>query len=320
MKEPTYRQALIQAWNAVWRNKVLWIFGLLSVFLGQLGFSDVFGKVWSISEFGMKDKALFLLPKLSLNMTGDVWSLLGIILLGGICVSIVILIIFLGVTSQGALIANAAEWFKSNKHQKAAKSWKYGLSRFWHILWVNVFRKLALVLLLVVFGLALSYFLGSQALGSSFLFAVSLVLLLLLSLFVSILSIYALCYVVIEGKGIGGAIKKSWQLFSRHILVSLEVGVVLLLLNFVLLAIIAASAFVAFLPATFIWLIAGATNIVALAAAGFLLGMFLWLVFLGFIAGFFNAYTTSAWAFLFMKMHKEGINSRVIHFFKHIFK
>lgn len=320
MKEPTYRQALAQAWNAVWHNKVLWIFGLLSVFLGQLGFSDVFGKVWTLSELGMREKALILLPKFSLNMSGDVWSLLGIILLGGIGVSIVILIIFLGATSQGALIASAAEWFKSGKHQKAAKSWKHGLTHFWNILWVNVLRKIALVLLLLVFGLGLKYFLDSQAAGSSFLFAVSLVLLLLLSLFVSTLAVYALCYVVIDGKGMGSAIKKSWRLFTRHILVSLEVGVVLLLLNFVLLAVITVSAFVAFLPATFIWLIAGATNTVALAAVGFVLGMFLWLVFLGFIAGFFNAYTTSAWTFLFLSMHIQGVSSRMIHFFKHLFR
>ena len=319
MKEPTYRQALVQAWHAVWRNKVLWIFGLLSVFLGQLGFSDVFGKIWSLSEFGVREKALIFLPKFDLNISGDLWSMLGIILLGGICVSVIVLVIFLGATSQGALIASAAEWFKSNKHQPAAKSWKYGLLHFWNILWVNVLRKIALVLLLAVFGLALKYFLDSQAVGSSFLFAVSLVLLLFLSLFVSTLSIYALCYIVVEGKGITNAIKKAWSLFSRHILVSFEVGLVLTLLNFVLLAVIAASAFVAFLPSTFIWLIAGATNMVALAAAGFVLGLFLWLVFLGFIAGIFNAYTTSAWTYLFMSMHTEGVTSRTVRFFRHLF-
>lgn len=319
MKEPTFRQALVQAWIAVWHNKVLWIFGLLSVFLGQLGFSDVFGKVWSLSELGTSEKAWILLPKFNLNFSGDIWNLLGIILVGGIGVSVVVLIIFLGTTSQGALIANAAEWFKSGNHQRAAKSWRYGLLHFWNILWVNVFRKIALVLLMAAFGLVLKYFLDSRAVGSSFFFAVSLVFLLIASLFFSILSIYALCYVVVEGRGLANAVKKSWSLFVRHVLVSLEVGVVLLFLNFVLMAAIAVGVFVAFLPATLIWLIAGATNIVALAAVGFVLGLFLWLVFLGFIAGIFNAYTTSAWTYLFMSMHTEGITSRVVRFFRHWF-
>lgn len=319
MKEPTFRQALVQAWTAVWHNKVLWIFGLLSVFLGQLGFSDVFGKVWSLTDFGMRDKAMILLPKLSLDMSGNIWSMLGVILLGGIGVSIVVLILFLSVASQGALIANAAEWFRTGKHQRTAKSWRYGLLHFWNVLGVNVLRKISLILLLAAFGLVLKYFLASHVISSSFLFAISMVLLLVLSLFISILTIYALCYSVIDGKGLFSSLKKSWILFSHHMLVSLEVGAVLLLLNLVLFAAITAGAFISFLPATLIWLVAGATNTVALAAAGFVLGLFLWLVFLGFIAGIFNAYTTSAWTYLFMSMHTNGVTSRTLQFFRHLF-
>jgi len=90
-----------------------------------------------------------------------------------------------------------------------------------------------------------------------------------------------------------------------------------MLLNFLLIAAIMAAGFVAFLPALLIWVAAGLTNTIVLAAIGFSLGIFLWLIFIVLIAGFFNAYTTSAWVFLFIKMHKEGIPSRLIHFFKH---
>ena len=92
-----------------------------------------------------------------------------------------------------------------------------------------------------------------------------------------------------------------------------------MLLNFLLVVVILAGAFVAFLPAMLIWIAAGITNTVVLAAVGFSLGVFLLLVFIVLVAGFFNAFTTSAWVFLYMKMHKEGISSRTIHFFKHLF-
>jgi hypothetical protein len=92
-----------------------------------------------------------------------------------------------------------------------------------------------------------------------------------------------------------------------------------MLLNILLVVAIGIAGFVAFLPAMLIWIAAGITNTVVLAAVGFSVGVFLWVVLIVLIAGFFNAYTTSAWVFLYMKMHKEGIPSRMIHLFKHFF-
>ena len=225
----------------------------------------------------------------------------------------------MAVTSQGALISYAAQWFKTKKHQKLSGPWNHSLKHFWNILFINILRKVLLVALLVAIGFALNKLIYSETLPQGFVFAVSLVVALFVALFVSIISIYALCALVVDGKGLVSAIKKSWAIFSEHLLVSLEVGVVLMLLNFVLALVVLTGAFVAFLPAMLIWIAAGITSTVVLAAVGFALGVFLLLVFIILVAGFFNAFTTSAWVFLYMKMHKEGISSRTIHFFKHLF-
>jgi hypothetical protein len=75
MKEPTYRQTLAQAWNLVWHHKVLWILGLLSVFLGQLGFSDMFGRVWSFFDSSLSQEGFALLPIIKLNIYGGAWEM-----------------------------------------------------------------------------------------------------------------------------------------------------------------------------------------------------------------------------------------------------
>ena len=319
MKEPTYRQTLAHAWDVVWHNKTLWILGLFAALLGQFGFSDIFGKIWSMTDISATGGWNFLLPTIKLNFPGDVWSTLGIFWISIICVSILAFLVFLAVTSQGALISYAADWFKSKKHQKFSKPWGRSLKHFWSIFLINLLRKVLLVLSLALFGLTLNYFIFSQNLPQGFVLALSLVVILFLSLFVSIISVYALCALVIDGKGARAAVAKAWDVFSHHTLVSLEVGIILMLLNILLVVAIAAGAFLAFLPAILIWLAAGLTNTIVLAAIGFYLGIFLWLAFIILIAGFFNAFTTSAWVFLFMKMHKEGINSRIVHFFKHMF-
>ncbi|TSC83923.1 MAG: Uncharacterized protein G01um101413_726 [Parcubacteria group bacterium Gr01-1014_13] len=319
MKEPTYRQTLSHAWDVVWHNKSLWVLGLFSVLLGQFGFSDIFGKIWSMTDVSASGQWNFLWPTFKLNWSGDIWSTLGVVWLVGIFLSLVIFFIFLAVTSQGALISYAADWFKSKKHQKLSKPWGRSLKHFWSIFLINVIRKVLLVLSLAVFGVTLNYFIFSQNLPQGFVLALSLVVILFLSLFISIISIYTLCSLVIDGKGVRAATAKAWNIFSEHTLVSLEVGFLLMLLNCLLVIAIAVGAFFAFLPAILFWLAAGITNTLVLASLGFGLGVFLWLVFIVIIAGFFNAYTTSAWVFLFMKMHKEGIASRLIHFFKHMF-
>ncbi len=319
MKEPTYRQTLSHAWDVVWHNKSLWILGLFSVLLGQFGFSDIFGRIWSMSDVAATGEWNFLLPTIKLNWSGDVSGTLGIVWLAGICLSIVIFLIFVAATSQGALISYAADWFKTKKHQVLAKPWNRSLKYFWHILAVNILRNVFVGLSLAVFAMVLGRFLYSQSLPQGLLFAFSLVLVVFVTLFISILSIYSLCALVVDGNGLRSAIAKAWEVLSRHILVSLEVGILLALLNLLLVVAVVVAGFFAFIPAILILLVAGFTNAVVLAGFGFSLGIFLWLVFTVIIAGFFNAYTTSAWVFLYMKMHKEGIPSRMIRFFKHFF-
>lgn len=320
MKEPTYRQTLGYAWEAVWHNKILWILGLLSVFLGQLGFSDIFGKVWSMFDASsLAGDNISILSTFHVSIPVGIWNILGIVWLAIICISIGVMVIFLAVTSQGALILYAAEWFKTRKHKELDKSWHNSIKHFWSIFLVNLVRQLVLLAFLVAFVFVSKYFFNSESWVQGFIFALLAVLALVISLFLSVFSVYTLCYVVLDGKGLAISIKKAWTLLHNHFLVSLEVGVALMLLNLLLVAVIIGGSFFAFLPAAFIWIAAGISNSVSLAVVGLIFGIFLVSLFIALVAGLFNAFTTSAWVFLFIKMHKEGISSRLVHYAKHMF-
>lgn len=320
MKEPTYRQTLGYAWEAVWHNKILWVFGLLSVFLGQLGFSDIFGKIWSVLDASsLAGDNISILSTFHISIPVGVWNILGIVWLIIICVSIAVMVVFLAVTSQGALISYSADWFKTHKHKEIDKSWHNSVKHFWNILLINLVRQAILLGLLVGFVFVAKYFFSSQSWLQGLLFALASFLALFVSLFLSVFSVYTLCYLVLDGKGLVKSIKKAWLLLSDHFLVSLEVGVVLMLLNLLLVAVIIGGSFFAFLPTAFIWIAAGISNSVSLAVLGLIFGIFLVLLFIVLVAGLFNAFTTSAWVFLFIKMHKEGISSRLVHYVKHMF-
>jgi hypothetical protein len=319
MKEPTYSQAIAHAWKAVWKNHILWIFGLFAIFLGQFGFSDILGKMWSLSEGGWGDNAWSFMGYLSGWSDGGVWSVIGIIWAAGIVVCFLFAAIFLSATSQGALISYTSEWYKNNGYDNVAKSWKKGLANFWRILGINIGRKIVLFVLIIGLGWTVKYLFLSGKIWENFVYAILMSVMLLVALFVSVISIYTTCYSVLDGKGLWSALKKSFALFGEHVFVSLEVGVLLMLMNFVLLAVIAAGSFLAFIPSLLVWLVAGLTNYTALITIGLFIGMALWIIFVAMAAAMFNAFTTSVWVYLFLKMHKEGIASRLFHWIKNLF-
>ncbi|EKD43155.1 MAG: hypothetical protein ACD_72C00426G0001 [uncultured bacterium] len=103
-------------------------------------------------------------------------------------------------------------------------------------------------------------------------------------------------------------------------MVSLELGVVLMLLTVVLVGILIYGSFIAFIPALLLWLLAGLSGWKILVSFGLVVGIFCYTVFILLVAGLFNSFVTCAWMYLFMKMHHEGISSRVIHFLKKLFR
>ncbi|MFA5062328.1 MAG: hypothetical protein WC526_04240 [Patescibacteria group bacterium] len=312
MREPTYRQAFVQAWHAVWHNKILWIFGLLSIFLGQFGFSSFIGQFGTLATSGLNQGIQTLFPQYLITLPTGLWGVLGIVLVFLIMAALFVFVAFLAVTSQGALIYFASEWFKGNKVITIAKAWKKGLQNFWEILAISIVRQVLLLFFIILLGVIFNYFFSSNTFVSGLLIALVIFAVLFIALFISMIAIYAACYAVVDGKGFFSAIKKSWNLFHRHMLVSLEAGVLLMLMNFILVALVFITSFLAFLPSILIWLVAGITNYTALIAAGFFVGIGLWFVLLAALGAFFNAYTVSAWVYLFQKMHKEGIVSRLI--------
>ncbi len=50
MREPSYSEAISKAWHLVWHNKVLWVFGLLSLVLGQFGLNNFIGQLFALGS------------------------------------------------------------------------------------------------------------------------------------------------------------------------------------------------------------------------------------------------------------------------------
>ena len=230
-----------------------------------------------------------------------------------------VLVLLLSVLSQGSLIIAAKELFKNKKEIKTSQVWNQSVRSFWPLFLINLIRECIFIFLTTFLG-AMVYFLNSGHAINYFFIGLIIVVGTLLALIVSSVAIYTACYVVIDHEEILKALKKGWQLFSEHLLVSLELSLLLLLMNFVALVAIFIGSTLVFIPSVVIWIVAGFTGNFVLMMIGQFLGMFLFALMMILVAAILNAYTISAWTYLFLKMHHQGVVSRLIHFAKAIVK
>lgn len=317
MSEPTYRQTLLHAWQLVWHHKILWIFGLLSVLLGQFGLDNFIGQLALLGS----GQTLFL-PRIQgflvapfFKGTAALWSIWLLIIVMGMLA----LFALMTVTAQGALIAAAGNWFKIKRSPNVSKVWHTGVAHFWQLLLVNIIKRvLFLMLLLVLYRVV-----ANLSALESFAYQAMLVILFSVGTFcaliISATSIYASGYIVIERENVLTAFIHGWELLRRHFLASLELSIILLLIDVALITLIAMGAVWFFVPSFILTMVAGFTGWSGLVSIGIGLSMIFLLIFLALLGAFYNAFITSAWIYIFMKMHREGVRSRILHWIGALF-
>ncbi|MBD3311054.1 MAG: hypothetical protein GF349_00975 [Candidatus Magasanikbacteria bacterium] len=321
MKEPLYSTALKESLNLAWNHKLLWLFGIFATLLGQMGILDILIKTGKAgSTFALYPNWL-VLPKFiiksliqAINNGSEVLWVICLIL---IIVGLIIFFVFLAVVSQGAIIHSAAKYIKSrsNKMPDVGQAWHVGVEHFWRLFFINLLKKAIIILMAVMVGWAtLSVLNSGQGVDVLVFFAIFLIAS-FIGFVLSFWSIYAAAYVVVEEFGLWKAIKSSWKLFTDHWLVSIEVALIILALNFILALIVLLGFFVLFFPTLVIWFISVMTVNIVLYNIGMFIGLVLFTGFIILLGSFFTVYTTTVWTYLFMKMHKKGIVSRILHTF-----
>ncbi len=320
MHEPTFRQALFSSWQLVSRKKSLWIFGLLSALLGQWGLSDFVGAFYREASNGFAPWRMNMLINLVQAWN---WHRVSVILLVlwllGILLLLVASIIFVAVCSRGALIAYAIHWYKKESVLPLHEAWNKGVKIFYPLLIVTVVGRGLQLILMGLFSFVALRLIDSNFFGQEFLILFVATISLFLVLVVEAISIFTSGYLLLENKNIQRSFFKGWNLFSHHLMVSLELGIVLMFFTVIFLGVVIYGSFAAFLPSLAMWVIAGITGFNTLIAFGMYSGMVLYCVLVLVSAGIFNAFVTCSWMYIFMKMHHEGVASRVVHFLKNIF-
>lgn len=322
MPKSIYRESIKEAWKLVKKNTTLWLLGLLSaLFAGSFGLTNYFSQLITIMGSNANSNGplitRFNWPELGASgLYSTIWA----IWLIGIMLVLLGAVIFISVVAKTSLLIAIADFYKKKTEPKLSKIWNAGLKFFWRIFAIEAIRKVILFAIVILFGLVWYYFPFYKSSVNLIISIIALIFSAIIGWVVSAVTIFTAGYTVIDNKSPSNAIKKAWQLFHGHLLVSFEISAILTLIDLALVAIFAALISYAFIPSIFIWIIAGVFSSPFIAILGTLVGLFITIIVIALFGAIYNTFYTSVWMHMFMKMHHEGILSRLIHHIGGFFK
>lgn len=310
----TYRQILLQAIKIAWEKPLFWFFGFFLALLGAGNELELFS-----GSYGFGGQGVFLAVFQGFGAS-DLFSPAGIqgltrsifihpayififAFLFLLFFAIAMLIIWLTIVSQSAIIGNAIASSK-NKEFTFSQAFGLGINNFWPVLFINLILKGVVVALVVLIGFAaLIDIIGK--IGFIILFDL-FVFLMVASSFLARLST---CGVILKGWRLKDSVFGAIDLIKKNWLIFIEITIILFLIT------ITANGFLSFLISNFIYQVLSKFYWSKIAI---FLAFSLSIFFFIFIQTLLTIFQWSTWAIIFELItgKKISLTSRLDKLFK----
>ena len=311
-----YGETLSKSWKIVWKNKILWLFGILagcSAAIGGSGSSGSSGHGGSTSGGGSSlvpgsDQFARNISQVA-NNTGNfieqnpwIWVVVALAIFG-LTLFLIVSSLFIGPLGTSGIIKGTLMADEADPESKplSFRSIFQGLKPYyWRMLLfelVVIAAKMVLGILIAALILAFIVF----TLGIGILFLLPMVLLIIpISLFLYLIIINSLIAIVVEDKPLFTAIACGWRVTTSNLGPMIVMLIILGLGQFVATLLIIAPVFLSFVPLGLSFLIQEKTIfIVAIVLTGLLvLGMIVLAIFL---SGVIRTYVLSTWTLNYRK-------------------
>jgi len=244
----------------------------------------------------------------SVNTTAEIINLILLILL-------FLLFLWLTIISQSAII-NKVNQENKGREIDFKNSFAVGRKFFKPVFLINLFSRLIIyVLFLLICGPIFYLYLKSSSVSQVYVISyliLSFIIFVPIGIIVAFIAKYATAYVVIKEIKLWAAIKEGWSLFVKNWLISLEMAVLLFIINF--------FTFVAFIIVCVLlsipfFILAAIFNSVASSVGTSLIGILGYLVFyllLFLLGAVFAVFQYSSWTLLFIKLNEGTVLSKIV--------
>jgi hypothetical protein len=318
-----YRDILKKSLSITFTHRNLWFFGIFAALIGGVGqYTMSMSQTpddWSTSVFtalaiffGQRGNVFYNFIQLykSDPASAIIFSTFMLIV---IIVSLFIL--WLAIVSQGGLVNNGAMIIKSNDRKAGLPirdGLEKGIKKFWPVFSFDLIGAAMTCFLAALVGLPL-VFLTAQSDARVFLLYVLLFIIFIpLALIISFVTRYAVNYSVIKDKKFVDAFIDSWKLFGKYWLISIEMALILFMIDFLCVFVLVVIVLALAIPYIFVmrvlslafFMVVGADSFYQIALTA---GLFLALIVVVLGGAIVTVFKTVAWTDIFINLvDKKG--------------
>lgn len=321
-----YRNILSQAWQVTWRNKYLWFFGLFAALLGNSGDlqivfralngqegNDFIDSCRRFAQTGIFSKqALINAGHLFTTNPGTMVIMLFVCLL---CLTLFVFLVWLAIVSQAAIVNDSAEIISAKKNKSAGikPGIMTGTKYFWPVLGLNIFGRLVIFLAFILISQQfIAKILNLNNIAFTLIYVILFILFLVIAISFSLFIKYSIAYVVIKRNRLTESLRNGWNLFIGNWLVSVEMAIILFVVNLLVSLAIIIAVLTLTTPFVFLALLIGKV----ISIIGFWLVLMvaaivlLLIVMLG--GAMLSTFQISAWTALFARLIGKGGESKIV--------
>jgi hypothetical protein len=300
-----YREILKKAFQLIIRTPALWLFGLFAALaINGEEYDSFFSNVSFVRKTQPNLEALRLavldgrFGTFWHNLWGSFGSngfTIGLFLLAALV--IILLIAWLITVSQAALIRVASD-HHDGKLIQPFEAFIHGMRCFWPLLALNLLALGIVWVPIAVLAIPFTilYVSGSAMVWAVLFTVIVFVLLIPVNIVIAFMIKYAASFVVIQETPLREAIKRTWQLFIKNWLISIELGLILFLINLVFTIILVSVLTMLGLPVT-------------------QYGVILFIAITVFTGALFAAFRYSAWTLLFREIIEDRGVAKLVRIF-----
>ncbi len=320
---PLYREILVQAFRAAWQEKQYWPLALFASFLLTAGSYDILltamnAIVTQATLFDGSSSGVFVNLRAAWIGSGGVFEwMAGVQAL--IAISLVFLaFVILSVISQGGLVY-ALGAVRRSQRPTLAQAFRVGGGAFWPVAALNALVLSTLWILRFLMAFPLYLALDRTTPWSWLFYLLSFLLFIAASFIVTLVHIFALNAIILQGAPVAQAIIRGYETFKRHWIITVETAALL----FVAAIAVTSAAIVAFFFATipliaaFIAATATGSSVTFTIVLG--IGLALLLLAMLAVASFITQLQYATWIFLYRRIGEGGVMPKIHRWVRSLF-
>ena len=293
-----YAEVLKRAWDITWKNKGLWILGILAACTGGGGggggSSSYQSSGYQVSgdEFPGLQRFFENIPEETLILVAVGVGILALLL--------VLAFMVLGILGQAGLIAGVAHADQAGS-VTLADAWRLGRPHFWRLLGAGLLVFGVAIVLALIVGIPLAVF-ATVTFGLGVICILPLVCLAIpIALLSNIYITFVQNSIVLEGNPVMSSFRRAWEVFRANIGTAIVMGLILLVGGFIAGLIIAAPLIAIALPAVVAYSLGGDQAV----RSGTLVAIACGVVFLPvmiLLNGIVQTYVSGAWTLTYRRL------------------